>query len=55
MYYLEERESNTMNELYSDLRHVTIAIAHLGDGAYLWFVNMYNLALFYCCFAQLSR
>ena len=31
VYYPKERENDTSNEIYSDLRHVTIA-QHLGVG-----------------------
>ena len=54
VYYPKERENDTINEIYSDLRHVTIA-QHLGGGVDVWLVITYNVALFYYCFAVFSR
>ena len=50
VYYPNEPEHYIINEIHSDLRHVTIA-QYLGGGVYFWLVNMYNLSLFYYCFA----
>jgi len=44
VHYPKERESDTINEIHSDLRHVTIA-QHLGGGVNVWFVIAYNFAL----------
>ena len=46
VYYPKERENDTINEIYSDLRHVTIA-QHLGGWVDVWLVITYNVALFY--------
>ena len=54
VYYPKERENYPINEIYSDLRHVTIA-QHLGGGVDVWLVITYNVALFYYCFAVFSR
>ena len=54
VYYPKERENDTINEIYSDLRHVTIA-KHLGGWVDVWLVITYNVALFYYCFAVFSR
>ena len=54
VYYHKEREHYTVNEIHSDLRHVTIA-QHLGDGVHVWLVIAFNVALFYYCFAIFSR
>ena len=53
-YYTKKREIDTINEIHSDLRHVTIA-QHLGGGVHVQLVIAYNIALFYYCFAQSSR
>ena len=53
VYYPKECENVTINEIYSDLRHVTIA-QHLGGGVDVWLVITYNVALFYYCFAVFS-
>ena len=45
VYYPKERESYTINDILPDLRHVTIA-QNLGVGVHVWFVNVYNLALY---------
>ena len=59
VYYPKERENYTINEIYSDLRHVTsrhVTIAqHLGGCVGVWLVITYNVALFYYCFAVISR
>ena len=52
--YHKDRENDTINEIYSDLRHVTIA-QDLGGGVVVWLVITYNVALFYYCFAVFSR
>ena len=49
-----KRENNIINEIDSDLRHVTIA-QHLGGGVHVWLVVAYNVALFYYCFEIFSR
>ena len=54
VYYPKERNNYTINDIRSDLRHVTIA-QHVGGGVYVWLVNVYNLALFHYCFALFSR
>ena len=54
VYYPKERENVTINEIYSDLRHVAIA-QHLGGGVDVWLVITYNVALLYYCFAVFSR
>ena len=53
-YYPKERKNDTINEIYSDLRHFTIAL-HLRDGVNVWLVITYNVALFYYCFTVFSR
>ena len=45
VYYPKERENYTINEMYSDLRHVTIA-QHLEGGVHVWLGITYNIALF---------
>ena len=54
VYYPKERKNVTINEIHSDLRHVTIA-QHLGGGVHIRLVITYNVALFYYCFALFSR
>ena len=54
VYYPKERENDTINEIHSDLRHVTIA-QHLGGGVHVRLVIAYNVALFYHCFAIFGR
>ena len=54
VYYPKERENVTINEIHSDLRHVTIA-QYLRGGVHVWLVITYNVALFYYCFAIFSR
>ena len=44
-YYSKKRENDTINEIHSDLRHVTIA-QHLEGGVHVWRVITYNVALF---------
>ena len=53
VYYPKERENDTINDTYSDLRHVTIA-QHLGGWVDVWLVITYNVALFCYCFAVFS-
>ena len=50
VYYYKERENDTINEIHSDWRHVTIS-EHLGGGVHVWLMIAYNVALFYYCFA----
>ena len=45
-YYTKKREIDTINEIHSDLRHVTIAQL-LGGGVHVRLVIAYNIALFY--------
>ena len=54
VYYPKERENDTINEIHSDLRQVTIA-QHLGGWVDVWLVITYNVALFYYCIAVFSR
>ena len=54
VYYPKERENDIINEIYSDLHHVTIA-QHLGGGVDVWLMITYNVALFYYCFAVFRR
>ena len=54
VYYPKERENDTINEIYSDLRHVAIA-QHLGGWVDVWLVITYSVALFYYCFAIFRR
>ena len=54
VYYSKERENDTINEIHSDLRHVTIA-QHVGGGVHVWLVIAYDVALFYYGFAIFSR
>ena len=54
VYYPKERENDTINDIYSDLRHVTIA-QHLWGWVDVWPVITYNVALFFYCFAVFSR
>ena len=44
VYYPKERENDKINEIYSDLRHVTI-VQHLGGWVDVWLVITYNVAL----------
>ena len=50
VYYPKERDNDTINDIHSDLRNVTIA-QHLGGGLHVWLVIAYNVALIYYCFA----
>ena len=50
VYYHKERENYSINEIHSDLRHVTVA-QHLGGGVHVWLLNVYNLSPLYYCFA----
>ena len=52
-YYPNKRENDTINEIHSDLRYITIA-QHLGGGVHDPLVIAYNVALFYYCFAFFS-
>ena len=56
VYYTKpkEREHDTINEIHSNLRHVTI-VQHLGGWVHVWLVIAYNVALFYYCFAVFSK
>ena len=53
-YYPKKRENDTINDIHSDLRHITIA-QHLGDGVHVWLVIAYSVALFNYCFAIFSK
>ena len=54
VYYPKERVNDTINEIHSDLRHVTIT-QQLGGEVHVWLVSAYNVALFYYYFALFSR
>ena len=54
VYYPKERENDTINEIHTNLSHVTTA-QHLGGGVDVWLVITYNVARFYYCFALFSR
>ena len=59
VFYPKERENDTINGIHFVLRHVTsrhVTIAqHLGGGVNVWLVITYNVALFYYCFAIITR
>ena len=52
--YPKEREHDTINDINSDFRYVTIAQL-IGGGVHVWVVIAYNVALFHYCFARFSR
>jgi len=47
------RENDTINEIHSDLHHVTI-VQDLGGGVHVWLVTAYNVALFFTIALQYS-
>ena len=52
----KKRENDTIAEIHSDLRHVTIAQHFFGgEGLHDRLVSSYNVAVFYYCFALVIR